>query len=185
MVKRITKENAVLVVVDLQERLFPAMAEREVVEPKCAKLIEGARLFKLPIIVTEQYPKGLGPTTPDIMAALGDQENCTIIPKAAYSVMEDPAVVEAMEATGRKTVLLCGIEGHVCVQQTALDLLARGYDVFLVQDCISSRSLTDLTYARARMQEAGVLSTTMEAALFELCVTSKAPEFKALSALVK
>ncbi len=185
MVKRITRDNAVLLIVDIQERLLPAMANPEKIEAKSAKLIEGAHLFKLPIIVTEQYPKGLGPTTPAILEALGDPESYTVIAKASYSVLEEPAVVEALEACGRKTVLLAGIEGHVCVQQTALDLLARGYDVFLVQDCISSRSPEDLEYARARMREAGVLSTTMESALFEVCVTSKAPEFKALSALVK
>jgi nicotinamidase-related amidase len=140
----------------------------------------------LPIILTQQYTKGLGETVPVILEALDTTGSpFDKIEKTSFSCYGEPTFVTALEQTLRKTVILCGIETHVCVQQTALDLLENGYMVYLIHDCVSSRSNNDKKYAQRRIGEAGAVGTTYEALLFELCVSAKAPEFKAISALVK
>jgi nicotinamidase-related amidase len=179
---KVNREDSVLVLVDFQERLMPAMKNAQELELATLKLTKGCKAMGLPALITQQYTKGLGATIQSIQEALGEYE---AIEKTSFSVMGEPAFVEALEKTGRRTVILAGIEAHVCVQQTALDLLENGYSVFLVIDCISSRSNNDKKYAQRRMSEAGAIGTTYEAILFELCGGSKDPNFKDISALVK
>jgi len=124
----------------------------------------------------------LGTTIPSIHEALGEYE---YIEKTSFSAMGEPAFAEALEKYGRKTVILSGIESHVCILQTALDLLEKGYNVFLVIDCISSRCNSDKKYAQKRMAQAGAIATTCEAVLFEVCGGAREPGFKEISALVK
>ncbi len=191
-VQRIIKEDAVLVGIDFQERLMPAMKGGDELEESVVKLIKGCRILGVPAIMTQQYTKGLGPTVPGIAAALtepiGEEiGSAEFIPveKTSFSAMGEPTFVEALEKLGRKTVIIAGIEAHVCVQQTVIDLLDKGYKVFIANDCIASRSNNDKKYAQRRMGDAGAVGTTYESILFELLKGAKEPGFKQISALVK
>jgi nicotinamidase-related amidase len=179
---KIRREKAIVVVVDMQEKLLPAMKKEEDIEEKAGTLIRGARLLGVPILVTEQYPKGLGRTVKPIQEALGE---FTPIEKTSFSIMGEPQFVEALKESGAEDVVLCGIESHVCVQQSALDLLAGGYRVYVMEDATGSRSNTDKKFAGRRMVEAGCVGTTVESALFEMVEDAKAPCFRDLSKLVK
>ncbi len=191
-VQRLIKADAVLVGIDFQERLMPAMKGGEELETSAVKLVKGCRILGIPVIMTQQYTKGLGPTVSAIAAAasepIGDEIGTAVfspVEKTSFSAMGEPAFVEILEKLGRKTVIISGIEAHVCVQQTVIDLLDKGYTVFVAQDCISSRSNTDKKYAQRRMGDAGAVGTTYESILFELLGGAKEPGFKQISALVK
>ncbi|GHU62066.1 hydrolase [Clostridia bacterium] len=182
--KRIKKDDAILVVVDIQERLVPAMREGEKVVTQAAKAIRGFRALGAPVLVTQQYTKGLGETVEAVRDAFdGDFSH---IEKSAFSAMAEPNFRDALAKMGRKTVLLLGIEAHVCVLQTALDLREAGYEVFLVTDAISSRKELDEVPGVQRMTHSRVLPTTVESALFELLDNdSKSDTFKTISKLIK
>ena len=167
---------------DIQEKLLTYMKKGEDIEEKAAMLIRGARILGVPILVTEQYPKGLGATVKPVREALGE-----FVPmeKTSFSIMGEPACVEALKESGAEDVLICGIESHVCVQQSALDLLAKGYRVYIMEDATGSRNNTDKKFAGRRMVEAGCVGTTVESALFELVGDAKDPCFKHISKLVK
>jgi nicotinamidase-related amidase len=179
---RLKKEDAILVMIDFQERLMPAMEDQDDLEESVCKLVNGIRTLDVPVLVTQQYTKGLGQTVPDIAEALGE---FSPIEKADFSATGELNFLEALNETGKTSVILCGIETHVCVAQTALTLLELGYDVFLVLDAVSSRSKTDKKTAINRMVQAGAKPVTVEAVLFELLVTAKAAEFKEISRIVK
>lgn len=178
------KEDAVLVLIDIQERLLPVVdeKERELLENRNLVLTKGCRALDVPILATQQYTKGLGPTIPSLREALGE---FTPIEKTAFSAVREPSFMEALAALGKKTVILTGIEAHVCVMQTALDLMEKGYTVFLPVDCICSRKPMDKKLAAQRMEGAGVQLATCESVLFELCGGAREPGFKEISALVK
>lgn len=180
---KINREDAVLVAIDFQERLMPAMKNNKELEEKMVKLTKGCRVMGLPILTTQQYTKGLGETVAEIKEAMGDQF-CPI-EKTSFSAMGEPEFVKALEATGKKTVILTGIEAHVCVQQTGLDLLESGYRVFLVTDAVASRDNNDKKYAQRRISDAGATGTTYEAVLFELVGGAREEGFKQISAIVK
>lgn len=180
---KIKKEEVVLVAIDFQERLMPAMKNSQEIEEKMVKLSQGFVVLGLPILTTQQYTKGLGETLASIKGAMGG--NFKPIEKTSFSAMGEPEFVKALEATGRKTIVLTGVEAHVCVQQTALDLIEAGYHVFLVNDVISSRDNTDKKYAQRRISEAGGIGTTYEAVLFELVGGAREDGFKQISAIVK
>lgn len=191
-VQRVRKEDAVLVGIDFQERLMPAMKDSEGLEASIVKLIKGCRILGVPVIMTQQYTRGLGPTVKAIASALTEpigEELGSVefypVEKTSFSAMGEPAFVETLEKLGRKTVIIAGIEAHVCVQQTVIDLLDKGYTVFIANDCISSRSNNDKKYAQRRMGDAGAVGTTFESILFELLGGSKEQGFKQISALVK
>jgi nicotinamidase-related amidase len=168
--------------VDIQERLFPHINEHDELARRCAILIRGLRVLDVPIMVTEQYVKGLGRTIPAIHDALGEYSP---IEKITFSCCGAPEV-EAHVLNGHRTnVLLFGIETHVCVQQTALDLLAQGRKVVIIEDCVSSRSANDKRVAIERMRQDGAVITTMESVLFELLRAAGTDTFKHISALVK
>lgn len=179
------RDRTVLVVVDIQEKLLavyePAMRDRVV--GGSAKLISGVRALGLPVVLTEQYPRGLGPTHGQIKAALG--EDLKIIEKTDFSCCGEPGFMEALEKTGRKQALVCGMEAHVCVQQTALDLLARGYQVHVCRDAVASRREEDFKVGLARMNRAGVIVTTVESALFEMLESCKDERFRAVLKIIK
>lgn len=189
---KIHKEDAIMVGIDFQERLMPAMKNPDETELAVIKLIKGCRIMGVPILMTQQYTKGLGPTTAPIVEALTESLGEEIpavtfepIEKTSFSAMKEPSFVSALEKSGRKTVIICGVETHVCVQQTVIDLLESGYSVFVVNDCVSSRSNTDKKYGQRRMGESGAMGTTFEAVLFELCGGAKEAGFKQISNLVK
>ncbi|NLY70350.1 MAG: hydrolase [Clostridiales bacterium] len=178
----INKEEAVLVLIDFQERIMPAMHNKEELEKTVERLVKGCKILDIPVVVTQQYTRGLGPTIPSLHEALGDYNP---IEKTSFSAMGEPEFEKELKRLGRKTIILTGIETHVCVQQTALDLIDKGYEVFLVEDCVSSRSINDKKYAIKRMTQVGAICTTYEAVLFEILKDAKAENFKQISALVK
>jgi nicotinamidase-related amidase len=188
----IKKEDAVLVAIDFQVKLMANMHNKEKVEDTISRLVRGLRLFEIPILVTQQYTKGIGPTTPDITAALTEKLSDAIsetsfvpVEKKTFSAMKEPAFVQALEETGKKTVLLAGMESHICVLQTAMDLIEAGYSVFGVVDCMASRTQENKDLAQVRMTQAGVTITSYEAVLFELANDSNNPNFKQIASIVK
>ena len=202
--KRIVKDETVLVVVDLQERMIPAMRDGAGAVAESVKLIKGCAAIGCPIIVTQQYTKGLGEsvaeikeaiesieqdkTKGDVPCVLQDTRNVPfcLVEKSSFSAMGDEYFREVLGGLGRKSVILCGVEAHVCILQSALDLLEAGYDVFLATDAISSRKKRDEKPAVMRMIHAGVTPVTVESALFELLDNdSKSDTFKTISRLVK
>lgn len=178
----LSAEECVLLVVDVQEAFVGHVAEMERVIERSEVMIRAARLLGLPIVVSEQYPDGLGATVKQIAEALGD---CRRYAKTSFSCWGDPAVKEAIQATGRKEVLLVGIETHVCIAQTALGLAADGFRAAVAVDAVSSRRESDAKVALERMARAGVVLTTTEAAIMEMTVSSKHPAFREISKLIK
>jgi nicotinamidase-related amidase len=168
-----------LLVIDVQEKLMPKIQCRDALVRDILVLVEGAKLLGLPIWATEQYPKGLGFTLPALAEKLPPRAD-----KLSFSCGQVPGLLEDMKEKGLKKILICGVEAHVCVQQTALDLLASGLKVFLAVDAVGSRHEEDKAVALRRMEQSGVILTTAEAALFEWAEKAGTPEFKAISRLV-
>jgi nicotinamidase-related amidase len=175
---RLERTASVLCVVDVQERLVPAMADGEGVVARCRRLVEGALLLGVPMVATEQYRKGLGPTVPSLAERLPPP-----LEKLSFSCCGGAGFAAAIPPAARQ-VVLCGLETHVCVAQTALDLLAQGYAVFLAVDAITSRHAIDRDVALRRLEASGAVPTTSEAILFEWCRTAAHPEFQAVRKLV-
>lgn len=171
-----------LLVVDVQERFRSVIPEFGPMAAACACLVRAFRLLELPVFLTEQYPKGLGRTVPEVKAAVGEAE---IPEKTAFSSFGCAGFPEKLSASGARVVLLCGIEAHVCVSQTAHDLLAAGYQVQVAVDAVQSRRASDREVAFRKMERAGAVLTTSELAAFELLVDAKHPKFKEVQALFK
>jgi nicotinamidase-related amidase len=169
-----------LLVVDVQEKLLPLIPGRERLIWNIRRLIDGAKILGLPLAATEQYPKGLGATTPSLAERLDP-----IPAKLTFSCRERGEIFDAMRQRNVFKILVVGIETHVCVQQTVLDLLADGYRVFVALDAVGSRYAVDHETALRRMDSAGATLTTVEAALFEWCEAAGTPEFKQISGLVR
>ena len=169
--------------VDMQERLLPAIYEFERVIEKCALLLQVAEKLDLPLIITEQYPKGLGPTVPEL-----ESKNATVFEKLSFSGYRDEKIkahFKTLGDSGFKQVIIGGVEAHVCVMQTAIDLKLAGFDVFVVADACSSRSPDSVALAWSRLQHHGVQIVNCEMAMFELAGKAGTPEFRVLSALIK
>jgi nicotinamidase-related amidase len=175
-------DNSALLVVDLQEKLMPAIHEGGRVLEQCRKLIQAARLLKLPILVTEQYPKGIGPTCADIKQALGE---APVVEKLTFSGCGVEPFWVAWKSFARPNAIVCGVEAHVCVQQTVLDLIEHGQTVFVLADAVGSRRALDAEIALRRMHDAGAIITTTESVIFELLGRAGTPEFKEVLKLVK
>ena len=184
---RILREEAAALIIDVQERLFPHMHGREELERALLVLVRGLHVLTVPMLVTQQYTRGLGQTIPSLGEALGlgRPAGPSCLEKRAFSCCDESDFSAALAALGRKRVIVAGIEAHVCVLQTALDLLAGGYTPVVVTDCISSRRASDRETALRRLETEGALLTTSESILFELTRSSAAEPFKAISALVK
>lgn len=175
-------DDTVLVVIDVQGKLATLMHERETLFKNLSRLIEGAKVLGVPILLTEQYPKGLGETSPELKALM---PNVHPIEKISFSCMGEEKFIKALEATGREQVLVAGIETHVCVYQTVSDMLAEGFEVHCVADAISSRTKENREIGLARMKEDGAILTSTEMCLFELLKVAGSPTFKTISTLVK
>lgn len=177
----VSRAASQLVLIDVQEKLAPWVWETERLLSNCLKLVQGAKLLQVPVVATEQYPQGLGPTLSTLAEFLPER-----LPKMRFSaaeVLNWPSA--AAQPEGRHQVLLCGIEAHVCVLQTAFDLLAQGYEVFIVADAVSSRRELDWKIALERLQSGGATLVTTESVLFEWCETAATPEFKQLVPIIK
>lgn len=175
-------DNTVLVAIDFQERLFPVMHDKEKLLRQVVKLIRGAVVLQIPVILTEQYPRGLGPTLPEIAALLPGVKP---IEKTCFSCCDAESFNNSLEATKCKQMLICGIEAHICVYQTAVALSRAGYEVQVVADCVSSRDPENKTVSLSKMGSAGIPPTTMETALFELLKIAGGDRFKQISNIVK
>lgn len=180
---RLTREGTTLLVVDIQERLLPVIADAERLLRRSVVAVQIARALRLPVLLTEQYPKGLGRTVPEVVDALGDAYRP--VEKTTFSACGDDGVGDALRATNARNVLLVGIEAHVCVLQTALDLLDGGYRVFPVADAISSRHAEDRSLGLERMRQNGAQLVSTEMLLFELLGASKDPNFRTLQNLIR
>lgn len=179
---RVEPSHATVLVVDIQERLFPHIYDHEALQANYVRFIKGLRILNIPIIVTEQYSKGLGKTIAPVAAALGSFDACEKMTFSACRVSEVEGIV--LGSQGHQIIVI-GIEAHVCVQQTVLDILAQGRTVIVVEDCVSSRKRNDRDVAVARMRSEGALITTYESLLFEMLGTAEADAFKQISNLVK
>jgi len=180
----LSPEDTMLFIVDVQEKLLPAMTDKKETLWNIRRLIEAAKLFDVPILVTEQYPQGLGQTTPDIKSIL--PEKTPIFQKKSFSACLCHDVMIFLEKNKNiQKIILCGIENHVCVLQTALDLLAIGCQVNIVTNAVTSRFEKDCNFAFRRMETSGVFLCTTESVIFELCRTADAPQFKTVSRLIR
>jgi len=179
---RIARDKAGLVVVDIQERLLPAIHEKERVVANAVRLVKGAAIMRLPVFVTEQYRKGIGATVSEVAAAVPD---FAPMEKMTFSSCGAETFVAALEAKGIRDVILCGIEAHVCVTQTCLDLLAGNFRAFVAADAISSRTAENHRIAVERMRDAGAVIVSTEMILFELLGRAGTDEFKRFLPLVK
>lgn len=175
-------ENTALVVIDVQEKLTRVMYQREKLVDNLQKLLRGIQVFGIPIIVTEQYPKGLGATIPEIAQLIS---NTQPLPKLSFSCHGDEKFARKLEALGRKQVLVSGIESHVCIYQTVRDLISSGYEVHVVTDSVSSRTLENREIGLNMMSRMGAVLTSTEAVLFELLKIANGERFQAISQIVK
>lgn len=180
---RLAVEDTLALVIDIQERLMPVIYQKDETIECTEKLIKGLNILNIPIIVTQQYTKGLGMTIPSIQKLLP-------IPfiyqeKISFSCMGEPTVFELIKEYNKSNIIVCGVEAHICVLQSIIDLVDSGYQVFVVEDCISSRKENDKEVALKRMIKEGAYLTTCESVLFELTVEAGTEHFKEISRLIK
>ena len=179
---RLTRARAGLVVVDVQERLLPAIFEKERVLQNVVRLVQGAAVLQVPTFATEQYRKGLGSTVPEVAAAI---PGFAPLEKLAFSACGADGFIPALESQKVSDTVICGIEAHVCVTQTCLDLLDKGFCVFVAADAVSSRTPENYRFGLERMSAAGAIIVSTEMVLFELLGQAGTAEFKQILGLVK
>ncbi len=179
---RIESTRTTGLIIDIQEKLFPVMHDKENLRIQNEKLIKGLQELSINIEVTQQYPKGLGPIITPLREMIQD---FTPYDKISFSCCDDPDFFNQLESTEKKNILVAGIETHVCILQTTLDLLEKGYQPVIIEDCVSSRHLPDKEIAIARMRQEGAIISSLESILFELCRYAGTEEFKAISRLIK
>jgi nicotinamidase-related amidase len=179
MSRLLERDRTVLIVVDVQEAFRPAVRKFKRVARNVGTLVEGAKALGVPVVVTEQYPRGLGSTVPEVAERL--PEGTQPIEKVCFSATD----ADGFDLGIRDQVLLCGIEAHVCVSQTAHHLLDRGVQVHVAEDAVSSRTKENKNLGLKKMEDSGAIVTSVETALFELLGAAGTPEFKTVQALVK
>lgn len=177
----LNREDTVLMIIDIQEKLVPVMKYRDQVINNNKILISAAKEMKFPIIATEQYPKGLGRTVPEILDLIDDEN---IFAKTSFTAYTDD-VKKALKALGKKKVLVTGMETHICVFQTVRDLIDDGYEVFLVKDAVASRTKDNFLNGLDLINSLGAIVTNTEPSVFDLLKVSGTPEFKFISKLIK
>ena len=179
------KHRSQLLVIDVQERLYPVTAKPDQVIAKCGILLEAARKLSIPAMISEQYPKGLGATAKALRQMATE---AVIMEKISFSCLRDDEIYARLEIAGdegRDQIVIGGMEAHVCVLQTALDLKKEDYEVFVVADAITSRKASSRKLALARMRDAGIHVINTEMAVFEWLERAGTPEFKVVSKLIK
>jgi nicotinamidase-related amidase len=179
---RLKMDQCVAVILDVQERLFHYVQDHERLAVNLVTLIRGLKQLGVPVLRTQQYTRGLGPTIRPVDEGLSD---VPVLEKMTFSCCGEPAFSSALSATGKKIVVLAGIEAHVCILQTAVDLLDAGYVPVVIEDCISSRKENDKAVAVRRLCEEGAVISTYESILFELCGKAGTETFRAILKLVK
>ena len=176
---KLKKEDCLLLVIDIQERLIPVIHQYEEVIRNANILLKGMEILGVPVIITEQYPKGLGNTCKEIL--LG--EDAKVMEKITFSCLANDYIKESVQS--KKQIIICGVEAHICVLKTALDLLDEGYQVHLITDAVSSRKKENKQVAIERMKQSGVFVSSTEMILFQLLDKAGTDEFKLISKLIK
>ena len=176
---KLNLEDCLLLVIDIQERLIPVIHQHEEVIHNANILLKGMEILGVPVIVTEQYPKGLGNTCKEII--LGD--DAKVMEKITFSCLANDYIKESVQS--KKQIIICGVEAHICVLKTALDLLDEGYQVHLITDAVSSRKKENKQVAIERMKQSGVFISSTEMILFQLLDKAGTEEFKLISKLIK
>lgn len=180
---RLRPDDTLLLVIDIQERLAPLVEDDARIRRRAAALAEGCQLLDVPVYLTEQYPKGLGPTVPELKRAV--EAAGGTLEKTAFSCAADESIRARVESAGRPNVVLAGMEAHICVLQTALDLLEMGHRVFIAEDAVGSRTALDKEAGLARARREGAVPASVEMVLFELMGGSRHRRFKEVQALIK
>jgi nicotinamidase-related amidase len=181
--KILDKAQTVLVIVDVQEAFRTAIADFTKIAERITKIVQGFQILELPIVVTEQYPKGLGRTAEEVLSVL--PQDVEVIEKSTFSSCGASVFLERLQSVGAKQILLCGLETHICVNQTVHDLLNQGFEVHLLTDAVASRFENDKQTGLQKMFANGATPATVEMSLFELLKDSKHEQFKAIQGLVK
>lgn len=176
------KNESILLIVDIQERLTATMGMKDEVVNNCLHLIDLAKMQKIPVLLTEQYPKGLGQTVSEIRDALSVYQP---VEKLTFSCCGEPAFMNKLKALNRKTILLAGMETHVCILQTCVDLLEEGFNVHLIKDAVCSRTKENWTTGTELMRDAGAIVTCTETVLFQLLKVAGTEEFRAISKRIR
>lgn len=174
--------NTIALIIDEQVKLMPVIHDSASVINNTRILIQGLKILEVPFLITQQYTKGMGMTVQAVFDAAGTED---YLDKRTFSCWDSEEIRGAVKASGKKQVLLAGVETHICLLQTAIDLIEDGYDVFVVENCVSSRKASDKETALKRMIQNGVQITGYESILFELMRTSTHPRFKEISKLIK
>jgi nicotinamidase-related amidase len=182
-ITKLSRQSVALAVIDMQEAFRPVIPDFGETASRIASAVEGARLLEVPVIVTEQYPKGLRHTAEEIITRLPAE--LRPIEKSCFSSCGSEDFLSQLTSENIRQVLICGIEAHICVMQTALDLLDRDFEVYLLVDCITSRSPQSKQVALSRLTQAGAIQATLEMVLFEMLRTADSPQFKAIQKLIK
>lgn len=180
---RITAEDTMALIIDFQEKLVPVIDRNEELIHNTTILIKGLQALQIPMIVTQQYTKGIGMTVPALAELFG--ESFHYEDKVTFSCAEDEVTLAKIQAMGKKNIIICGIEAHICVLQTVIDLISMGYNVLLVEDCIGSRKESNRQVGIRRAISEGALPTSYESILFELTRVAKTDTFKEISKLIK
>ena len=182
MSNMLDRKECLLLIIDVQERLVKAL-DKDVVVSKAATLVQAAKILEIPTILTQQYSKGLGETVEAVKKCVAP--NSVIFEKSAFSAVKEKGFMETLTSFNKKQIVICGIETHVCVHQTASDLIAEGYEVFVVKDACASRGKYEFKQGIERMQENGAKISCVEIVLFEWLRSAKNPFFKEVQALIK
>jgi len=182
-ISRLSREAAALAVIDMQEAFRAVIPDFGEVATRIAKAVQGARLLEVPVIVTEQYPRGLKHTAEEIIPHLAPEPG--VIEKMCFSSCGAAGFESELANRNVKQVIVCGIEAHICVTQTVIDLLSNGFEVHLLVDCITSRKPESKQVALARLTQAGAVQSNLEMALFEMMRSADSPQFKAVQSLIK
>lgn len=176
------KENSLLLIIDVQERLVNAL-DKDVVVNRTATLVKAAKILDIPTIATQQYPKGLGLIVDPVKQNL--KSDAQIIDKTSFSAVKENGFMDVLKSFNKKQIVICGIETHVCVHQTCADLIDEGYEVYIVKDACASRNKYEFKQGIERMQENGAKISCLEIVLFEWLRDAKNPDFKEIQALIK
>lgn len=175
-------QNTLILLIDFQPKIIKATKDKTILD-YAKKLVKAASLLDIPIIVTEQYPTGLGDTEQSLEYLF--PEETKIVPKTAFSALKEPGFSELLREYNRKQVVICGVEAHICVYQTAVDLVRRGFDVHFVREASASRSEYEFLSAIEQMRRENIAISTLETVLFELLEDSKHPQFREVQKLIK
>lgn len=178
----LSAENSLVIIIDIQERLVSAL-DKDIVVSKAIKIASAAKSLGIPVLVTEQYPKGLGNTVPQLKEVL--PANAEIVEKTSFNALLEDGMAEKIASYGKKQVVLFGIETHICVHQTAAALLEAGYEVYIIKDACASRSKYEFKQGIDIMYQNGAKISCVEIALFEWLKGAKNPKFKEVQALIK